>query len=162
MDIDNDHAEIRTLVHRLFRAIDARDFDSSRMLSFVTADVRMETPLGTSEGVDAARGAEEALGRYERTQHIASGILAEVDAGSGRAVASWNALMTHVHREDTLRARAPGADPLFTVGGLYEADLVRTADGWRFTRVAVRAVWTHGEPPIEVQRAAAAGGAAGG
>lgn len=145
-----DRTEILTLVHRLFRALDERDFGEGWMHACVTADVRMETPLGTSEGAEAAHAAEEALGRYDRTQHIASGILTDVDAGAGRATASWNALMTHVHHDATLQARGAAADPLFTVGGHYEADLRRTSDGWRFSRVAVRAIWTRGQPPLEI------------
>ncbi|MFC3577690.1 nuclear transport factor 2 family protein [Streptomyces yaanensis] len=138
MTTESDRTAIHTLVHRLFRALDAREFAPGWMNDFGTADARMETPLGTTEGAEAVRAAEEALGRYDRTQHIASGILLDVDAGTGRGTASWNALMTHVHHDGTL----------FTVGGHYEADLRRTPDGWRFSRVAVRAVWTQGRPPL--------------
>jgi hypothetical protein len=151
------HAEISALVHRLFRALDARNFAAGWMRDFVTDDVRMETPLGTTEGADAAGvAAEEALLRYDRTQHIASGILVDVardaDAKPERVTVSWNALMTHVHHEATLQALGAGADPLFVVGGFYEADVRRTPDGWRSSRVAVRPVWTKGLPPLGVQR----------
>ncbi|WP_369236463.1 nuclear transport factor 2 family protein [Streptomyces sp. R21] len=151
------HAEISALVHRLFRALDARNFAAGWMRDFVTDDVRMETPLGTTEGADVAgAAAEEALLRYDRTQHIASGIVVDVapdaDAGPERVTVSWNALMTHVHHEATLRALGAGADPLFVVGGFFEADVRRTPDGWRSSRVAVRPVWTKGLPPLGVQR----------
>ncbi|MET9729162.1 nuclear transport factor 2 family protein [Streptomyces sp. NPDC006458] len=130
--------EIDTLVHRFFRALDARDFASGWMRPYVTGDARMETPLGVSAGAEAVRAAETALGRFVRTQHIASGLLAEIDGD--RATASWNALMTHVHADESV----------FTVGGFYEGDQVRTGGGWRFERVAVRAVWTRGRPPVGV------------
>ncbi|MFE0513786.1 nuclear transport factor 2 family protein [Streptomyces sp. NPDC058964] len=148
MDTDslNADAQIRTLVHRLFRALDERAFSPGWMRAHVTPDARMETPLGNSEGDEAVRQTERALGRYERTQHIASGIL--TDVGTGTATASWNALMTHVHREDTLRALGPDTEPLFVVGGHYEADLCLTPGGWRFRRIAVRPVWTKGRPPL--------------
>jgi hypothetical protein len=48
------HTDVHTLVHRLFRALDARDFTPGWMDAFVTADASMETPLGTSEGAEAA------------------------------------------------------------------------------------------------------------
>ncbi|MFI9149809.1 nuclear transport factor 2 family protein [Streptomyces sp. NPDC053367] len=134
----NTQAEIETLVHRLFRALDARDFTPGWMRPYVTEDVLMETPLGAGAGAAAARDAEVALGRYVRTQHIASGVL--VDAAGERASASWNALMTHVHADESA----------FSVGGVWEGDLRRTADGWRFERVSVRAVWTQGRPPAGV------------
>lgn len=150
--MDTENAEISTLVHRFFRALDEREFAAGWMRDFVTDDVRMETPLGTTENADSGgAAAQEALGRYDRTQHIASGVLADVDAGGGRATASWNALMTHVHHDATLQALGADADPLFTVGGFYEADVLRTPDGWRFGRVAVRPVWTKGQPPLGVR-----------
>ncbi|MEV7288165.1 nuclear transport factor 2 family protein [Streptomyces sp. NPDC093252] len=132
---------VPTLVHRLFRALDARDFDAGgAMAGLVTPDVRMETPVGAGEGADeATRGAVEALAPFVATQHIASGILVDGhDPGAGSARASWNALMTHVYADGTL----------FTVGGLFDADLRWTPDdGWRFSRVAVRPLWTQGTPP---------------
>ncbi|MFF0199338.1 nuclear transport factor 2 family protein [Streptomyces sp. NPDC005017] len=138
MSTHEDAREIGTLVHRMFRALDARDFRPGWMLPYATGDARMETPLGDGSGDEAVRAAETALGRYVRTQHIASGLLAEIDGD--RATASWNALMTHVHADESA----------FTVGGVYEGDLVRTHGGWRFERVAVRAVWTRGRPPAGV------------
>jgi hypothetical protein len=65
-------------------------------------------------------------------------------------MASWNALMTHVHHDATLQQRGADADPLFTVGGRFEAELRRTPNGWRFSRVAVRPIWTKGQPPLGV------------
>lgn len=150
MTTQTDHAEISTLVDRLFRALDERVFTEGWASDYLTDDVRMETPVGNSEGGDAVRATEEALGRYESTQHIASGTIVDVAAGAGRATASWNALMTHVHHGATLRERGADADPLFVVGGRYEAELRRTSRGWRFHRVAVRAVWTKGQPPLGV------------
>jgi hypothetical protein len=145
-----DHAEISTLVDRLFSALDERKFAAEWARDFLTDDARMETPLGVSEGAEAVRATEEALGRYQRTQHIASGVITDIDAAAERATASWNALMTHVHHDAALRDRGGEADPLFTVGGRFEAELRRTPDGWRFSRVAVRPVWTKGQPPVGV------------
>ncbi|MFJ8081294.1 nuclear transport factor 2 family protein [Streptomyces sp. NPDC096205] len=135
----NTHAEIETLVHSLFRALDARDFTPGWMRPYVAEDARMETPLGTSTGDAAVQDTEVALGRYVRTQHIASGVLAETTGK--RASASWNALMTHVHADESV----------LMVGGRWEGDLRRTEEGWRFERVAVRAVWTQGKPPVGVE-----------
>lgn len=137
-DAAPDPTLVHHLVHRLFRALDARDLQPDRMREFVTEDVRMETPVGAGVGADAARGAEEALAPFAVTQHIASGILVDAhDPGGGTARVSWNALMTHVYADDTL----------FTVGGFFDADLRGTPDGWRFSRIAVRPLWTRGTPP---------------
>ena len=146
MTTQTDRTEITALVDRFFRALDAREFTPGWADGFLTPDARMKTPLGTAEGAAAVRATEEALGRYDRTQHLASGVIADTDEGmdgaAGTARASWNALMVHVHHDATL----------FQVGGVFEAELTRTGDGWRFARPAVRAGGAPGRPPAEVAR----------
>jgi hypothetical protein len=140
MTTHQDHIEIGLLVTRFFRAMDERAFPSGWARDCLTDDARMVAPVGIFEGAEAVRGTEEALKRFARTQHMASDLLTDVDAGSDTARASWNALMVHIHHE--------GDDPLFTVGGRYEAELRRTKEGRRFSRMAVEAVWTTGRPPV--------------
>ncbi|KQX67626.1 nuclear transport factor 2 family protein [Streptomyces sp. Root1310] len=142
-----DHTEISRLVSRFFRALDERKFEGDWARDYVTDDVRTTTPIGAADGVDAMAHAREALERYARTQHITSDLLVDVEPASGRATASWNALMTHVHHEETLRRRGEDADPVFTVGGHWEAELRREHGGWRISRMSVQAMWTTGQPP---------------
>ncbi|MGW3494394.1 nuclear transport factor 2 family protein [Streptomyces sp. NPDC001020] len=150
MTTQTDHAEISMLVDRFFHVMDERKFAAGWGGDFFTDDALEVTPLGTFQGPEVSRATEEALGRFDRTQHIASGILTDADSDAQRATASWNALMTHVHRDATLQERGSGADPLFIVGGRFEADLRRTPDGWRFNRMTVRPIWTKGQPPLGV------------
>ncbi|WP_230194001.1 nuclear transport factor 2 family protein [Streptomyces sp. NBC_00080] len=142
-----DHIEISMLVSRFFRALDERKFEGDWARDYVTDDVRTTTPIGAADGAEAMAHAREALERYARTQHIASDVLVDVEPASGRATASWNALMTHVHHDTTLRQRGEDADPLFTVGGYWEAELRREREGWRISRMSVQALWTTGRPP---------------
>ncbi|MFJ9690453.1 nuclear transport factor 2 family protein [Streptomyces bacillaris] len=148
MTPQTDHVEISMLISRFFRALDERKFEGDWARSYFTDDVRTVTPIGSSDGIEAMDDTEEALGRYARTQHIASDVLVDTEAASGSAKASWNALMTHVHHDTTLQQRGKDANPLFTVGGYYEAELRRTGGGWRISHMSVRAVWTTGEPPV--------------
>ncbi|MFG2112467.1 nuclear transport factor 2 family protein [Streptomyces sp. NPDC048718] len=159
MTTPRDHTEITLLVDRFFRALDERTFTAGWGRAFFTDDIVEETPFGIFRGPEAVRAMEEAVERFDRTQHMASGILTDQasdadpdpgpgpDAGTERATASWDALMTHVHHAATLRERGSGADPLLVVGGRFETELRRTPEGWRFTRMAVRPVWTTGQPP---------------
>jgi hypothetical protein len=140
-----DHGEIGALVSGFFRALDAREFAPGWADAYFTADARMETPVGTARGPEAVRVNEEGIRRFTRTQHTSSDLLVERGAGSedlgeagGTATASWNALMTHVHPSQAL----------FTVGGVWRAELRRTADGWRFSSLALQVIWTTGEPPV--------------
>jgi len=141
-----EHSDIATLISRLFRTLDEREFAEGWHRDFLTDDVRMITPIGTAEGDAAVRDTVDAVERFDRTQHLATDVLIDVDGDA--ATASWNALMVHVHRQSTLDRRGPDANPVFTVGGTYDADLRRTANGWRFNRMSIRAIWTTGRPPV--------------
>ncbi|WP_327186524.1 nuclear transport factor 2 family protein [Streptomyces sp. NBC_01334] len=147
MTTQPDHTEISMLISRFFRALDERRFEGDWARDYVTDDVRTVTPIGAADGVEAMAHTREALERYARTQHIASDVLVDVEPATGRATVSWNALMTHVHHDATLRKRGEDADPLFTVGGYWEAELRRERGGWRISRMSVRAMWTTGRPP---------------
>jgi hypothetical protein len=141
-----EHIEISAVVSRFFRALDERKFDGDWHRDYFTDDVRMVAPLGIASGDEAVRVTAEAVERFARTQHMATDVLTDVDGDL--ATASWNALMVHVHREATLRQRGADANPVFTVGGYYDAELRRTPGGWRFSRMSIRAIWTTGEPPV--------------
>ncbi|MGW5867076.1 nuclear transport factor 2 family protein [Streptomyces sp. NPDC055239] len=143
-----DHFEISTLISGFLRIMDERRFDEGWAGAYFTDDLRTTPPLGVAEGADAVRHVEEAAGRFAATLHVSSDVLVRAEPGARTADSSWNAHMTHVHLDSTLQARGEGANPLFTVGGIYEGKLRRTDSGWRISRMSVRAVWTTGEPPV--------------
>ncbi|MFF1682125.1 MULTISPECIES: nuclear transport factor 2 family protein [unclassified Streptomyces] len=144
-----DHDALSLLVSRFFRSLDERKFDDEWARAYFTDDVQTQSPIGAGDGRGALAGhTAEAIERYARTQHIATDVVSETAADGATATVSWNALMTHVHHDATLKDRGPDANPLFTVGGYYRGELRRTPDGWRFCRMAVEALWTQGEPPV--------------
>ncbi|MET9366196.1 nuclear transport factor 2 family protein [Streptomyces sp. NPDC006632] len=149
-----DYFEVTALISGFFRTQDERRFDEGWAGAYFTDDLRTTTPLGVAEGADAVRHVEEAIGRFAATLHVSSDVLVRAEPGARTAHASWNAHMTHVHLDSTLQARGEGANPLFTVGGIYEAELRRTERGWRISRMSVRAVWITGEPPVLPDEAA--------
>ncbi|MFE5487366.1 nuclear transport factor 2 family protein [Streptomyces sp. NPDC056527] len=143
-----DHFEITTLISGFFRVMDERRFDEGWADAYVTDDLRTTTPIGVADGADAVRHVEVAIGRFAATQHVSSDVVVRHEPGGRTAHVRWNAHMTHVHPDSTLQARGAGANPLFTVGGVYEGEFRRTDHGWRVSRMSVRAVWTTGEPPV--------------
>ncbi|MER8029824.1 nuclear transport factor 2 family protein [Streptomyces bauhiniae] len=155
-DLWRTHFEISTLISGFFRLLDERKFEQGWAGAFFTDDLRTTTPVGTAEGADAVRLVEEALGRFKATLHLSSDVIVRSGPDDRTADASWNAHMTHVHLDSTLRARGEGADPLFTVGGVWEGSFRRTDSGWRMSRTLVRPVWTTGEPPDLAARVSAA------
>ncbi|RZS32748.1 SnoaL-like protein [Herbihabitans rhizosphaerae] len=134
-----DKEEIVDLVNRFFVSLDVGRFDDEWAAEMFTADVRVKYPTGAYEGIDAVRAdIASAFQMFERTQHLAANHLVSVD--SDGADVRWDAIHTHV-------LRGPNAGELFTSGGYYEAEVVRTEHGWRFRRQELNVVWTTGPRP---------------
>ncbi|WP_034518044.1 nuclear transport factor 2 family protein [Actinomadura rifamycini] len=145
-----DRMDIIELVGRYMVSLDERNIDDAWARRFHTADVAMEAPVGEAAGLDGlAESTRVALERFERTQHLASNHIVDLDGD--RAAVRWDALMVHVHLASTAAARGEEPGAHFDVGGRFDAEAVRTADGWRFRRMAVRPVWFDGRPPIGME-----------
>ncbi|WP_432019781.1 nuclear transport factor 2 family protein [Streptomyces sp. 1222.5] len=144
----DDVTEINVLIGRFFRTLNERRFEGEWGKEFFTDDVRAESPHGTAVGKEAVRQSRQAVEDWAVIQYMNTDIVVDGDhADNDRATASWNSLMTHIHHEATLRKLGEGLDPLFTVGGVWEVDLRRTSDGWRFCRTSVRPIWMSGTAP---------------
>lgn len=138
-------AEIGALLDRYLLSLDENRIDDAWSRSIFTADVRIEFPVSHHEGVDGlATYHREALAKFERTQHLNSG--AVIDLDGDRATVRANLISTHVLRSVPV---PPGADwaSLFTTGTYVDGEARRTADGWRFRRLSFRLVWATGNPP---------------
>ncbi|MFF7978903.1 nuclear transport factor 2 family protein [Streptomyces sp. NPDC007901] len=148
MTTQEDERAITVLVGRFFRALNERRFEGDWGSEYFTDDVKAESPHGTAVGAEAVRQSQQAVEDWAAIQYMNTDLLVEGDeADPDAATASWNSLMTHIHHEATLQKLGEGLDPLFTVGGVWDVDLRRTADGWRFSRTSVRPIWMSGTAP---------------
>ncbi|MEV5376877.1 nuclear transport factor 2 family protein [Streptomyces nondiastaticus] len=153
IDALTDRAAVTDLIDRYLLSLDARRFDDAWARRFFTPDVRITSPVGKHEGTGGLAASQAAtLAKFERTQHIGTNYV--LDITGDRATVHWNALMTHVHLASTREARGSGPGDHFTVGGTFAGEVVRTPAGWRFRRLDIRAVWTHGEGPLALTPAA--------
>lgn len=135
-----DRADIDRLVTDYLRSLDEGTIDEAWARSFFTQDARSETPVGVHEGIGAQLSStRDAMALFERTVHFGSDLLVDVDEGGDRATVRWNQLSTHV---------LGTPERLFVSGGHSEAEVVRTPEGWRFRRLALRIAWTRGRPPV--------------
>ncbi|WP_242904045.1 nuclear transport factor 2 family protein [Actinomadura terrae] len=149
-----DRLEIGELVARFFVSLDERQadpeahpFDEAWARRFFTEDVRFRFPVGTFAGRDVAPKMQNlTMDMWGRTQHLAGIPLVEVDGD--RASVRWDALHTHVQLDSTQAARADRPGEVMQSGGYYDAEVVRTEDGWRFRVVVLTVAWTTGKPPI--------------
>ncbi|WP_106398079.1 nuclear transport factor 2 family protein [Actinocorallia populi] len=88
-----------------------------------------------------------ALGGFDATQHLITNHLVDVDGDRAVCTAAFQA--TH-------RLADPHGSPLWTLGGDYRFDLVRTAAGWRITGVVMTATWADGNQNLPALAAARA------
>lgn len=125
-----DRMAIDELVTRLGRWLDAGEFGLPH--DVMAGDVTVSTPGGTAEGIEAV--AAQAGRNHEafRTQHVITDRLLDLDGD--RATVSANLTVTFV-------PRSAGAGEAFAMGERYRFEAVRTAAGWRLSRIEVAPVW---------------------
>ncbi|MEV4060437.1 nuclear transport factor 2 family protein [Nonomuraea dietziae] len=135
----DDRFEIIDTCTRMAWHADQREWQSlaSVFAEKVTLDY---TSLNGGEAVtltpDQIVGAwSQLLGAFDATQHLLGNHLVSFGEGSAVCTASFQA--TH-------RLANPFGSPLWTLGGTYRFDLVRTQDGWRISGVVMTATWAEG------------------
>jgi hypothetical protein len=143
-----DHYEISDLVSRLGLVLDEGRFDEMR--SLLVEDATARTPGGTAEGRDAMIAQASRNHRPDQPiQHLITNLLVDLDGDRADARAN---LVVHFGPPDGATAGpvapgpgAPLAPPVeFTLGEVYRFELVRTPEGWRFSRIETSPVWTAG------------------
>lgn len=133
-----DRAEITDLLDRYVRSLDGGVFDEEWARAFHTEDVTAEMPIGTVHGRDALLArVQQGMALFDRTVHLGTNAVIEIDGD--RATSRGAQLSTHV--------LADGTGSVFISAGHADAELVRTAEGWRISASSLRVVWTQGPPP---------------
>lgn len=138
-----DRLEIDDLLNRYIYAIDERGPDEAQAKALFTDDVVQDFPPDVYTGIEhVAPVHAQFLAPWGPTLHRTTNHLIDVDGD--RATVRAKFLAAHVHRDDD-----PGT--VFHIGADLTADAVRTADGWRMSRIRLDVVWTEGDPPSAPQ-----------
>ncbi|WP_431957940.1 nuclear transport factor 2 family protein [Nocardia lijiangensis] len=131
-----DRNRITALVDRLGRVLDEGAFEDFREI--YTADASATTPGGTARGVEAMIAqAGRSHSADKRIQHFISNVI--VDLRGDTAAVRANLLATFAPV-----AEATLTEPKYTLGEIYSFDAVRTAEGWRLSRVQSTPQWAIG------------------
>lgn len=133
-----DRNEITELVNQLGRALDEGRFDDFRTI--YTAEATAKTPGGRAEGRDALIAqASRNHSDDKRIQHFITNVMIDLhgDAAEVRA----NLIATFA------QATTAVSEPQYTLGEVYRFDAVRTAEGWRLSRVETTPLWSKGTRP---------------
>ncbi|MFE9022946.1 nuclear transport factor 2 family protein [Streptomyces sp. NPDC007808] len=136
-----DRAELTQLVSRFVTGLDhpdAQGCDETWYRALCAEDVALVLPNGTHHGiVGLPQFQSRSRRQFAHTHHLVTNCLVEL--GGDRATARANVRATHVRHGD-------GTVPTFVGGALYDVEAVRTADGWRLSRLTVTVRWTTGGP----------------
>jgi SnoaL-like domain len=139
-----DRDRILTLMNRYFATVDdAAGLDAEWARSIFSDDVRVEHRGFTLEGIeDMAVGNRFVREGWDRTFHVSTN--AQVDLDGERAHLRAQLLALHVHPDAT------PPEP-YIVANVFEADAVRTAEGWRFRTLSLRPVWSTGQSHFDIE-----------
>jgi hypothetical protein len=135
-----DRGQITALIDRLGRALDEGRFEELRAI--YTPDATAKTPGGTAEGRDALIAqASRNHGEDKRIQHVIGNVLIDLRGDAADVRANLIATFAPASSDGTIPR------PQYTLGEVYRFDAVRTADGWRLSRVQTTPIWSTGTRP---------------
>jgi hypothetical protein len=139
-----DRDRIMALMNRYFATVDdANGLDAEWARSIFSEDVRVEHRGFTLEGLeDLAVGNRFVRDGWDRTFHVSTN--AQVELDGDRAHLRAQLLAIHVHPESTPQ------EP-YIIANVFEADVLRTLDGWRFQTLNLRPVWSTGQSHFDIE-----------
>ncbi|SDG38900.1 nuclear transport factor 2 family protein [Pseudonocardia oroxyli] len=138
MSASDDFVAILDTAYRYAQAADRRDW--AGLANCYTEDAVVNFNGTIVEGRDAiiARNQRQ-LTKWEATQHFTGNPVIKVDGD--RADASFYTIAQHTVMRDGLPVTC-------LAGGVYEDELVRTAEGWRFRRRRIQKLWMMGDESL--------------
>jgi SnoaL-like domain len=139
-----DRDRIMALMNRYFATVDdVNGLDAEWARSIFSEDVRVEHRGFTLEGLeDLAVGNRFVRDGWDRTFHVSTN--AQVELDGDRAHLRAQLLAIHVHPESTPQ------EP-YIIANVFEADVLRTLDGWRFQTLNLRPVWSTGQSHFDIE-----------
>lgn len=134
-----DRTEIKELMHRYATAVDSKDWVTLR--SVFTGEigaemVGLDADLGLPVNTTADRWIDvisRGLARYSVTQHSMSNH--RIELKGDKAVCTTYVVALHFIRE------GKDGQSIYSVGGYYCNDIVRTADGWKIANWNLVGTW---------------------
>jgi len=141
-----DRAEIQDVIVRYGWAIDTKDWDLLDTCFTADAEVDYSSNPGGKKGpyTQIRSWLEKMISAFPVTQHLMSNIAVELDGDR----ATTRTMVTNPQGAATRE----GPLHFFYVGGRYDDDFVRTADGWKIARRVETTLWFEGSLPTELLR----------
>ena len=133
-----DKQHIRELQNRYSYAIDSGHYDNLDVM--FTPDATYNFLTGFTDNIEALKKTiQDALQPLTSSQHINGNQWAEIEGDRATAGCYFT---VHMFKEGV----ADGEH--FEMGGRYDDELVRTSEGWRFSKRAITILWSDGNPKV--------------
>ncbi|WAL68427.1 nuclear transport factor 2 family protein [Amycolatopsis cynarae] len=139
MALADDRAAIVETCNRMGWHADRREWDELAgifagevLLDYTSLNGGEPAKLSPAQITDAW---SKVLGGFDATQHLIATHLVTVEGDTAVCTANFQA--TH-------RLANPFGGPLWTLGGTYRFDLVRSGEAWKITAVVMTATWADG------------------
>ncbi len=130
-----DRAQISDVLVEYARCSDAADW--AGMGELFTEDGQAVFAAGSFPGRNFGDAAGAVMALFSGTHHMSTNHAIQIDGDRANARSYLQAIHLTDPEDNTQH---------YDVGGWYDNELVRTPDGWRFTRVELSFVWTAGAP----------------
>ena len=133
-----DKRHIQELQNRYSYSIDAGQYD--HLDAMFTPDATYHFVTGSTDNIEALkRTIRDALSSVSTSQHINGNQWAEIEGNRATAGCYFT---VHMYKKGLTDGEH------FEMGGRYDDELVRTSEGWRFSKRAITILWSDGNPKV--------------
>lgn len=133
-----DKRHIQELQNRYSYSIDAGQYDN--LDAMFTPDATYHFVTGSTDNIEALKSTiRDALSSLSTSQHINGNQWAEIEGSRATAGCYFT---VHMYKKGLTDGEH------FEMGGRYDDELVRTPEGWRFSKRAITILWSDGNPKV--------------
>ena len=133
-----DKQHIQELQNRYSCSIDSGQYDN--LDAMFTPDATYHFVTGSTDNIEALKSTiRDALSSLSTSQHINGNQWAEIE---GDRAAAGCYFTVHMYKKGL-----PDGEH-FEMGGRYDDELIRTSEGWRFSKRAITILWSDGNPKV--------------
>jgi len=133
----DDRGELTQLVYRFYDYMEEGRFDD--LDAVLSKDVVVSSPgMGVTEGREAVvAGAEEGAKTEDRTQHVVTNVLIDLNGDKAKVRANVDQLFG----SSTTPEGKIAPEPTLTISSIMHYEAVHSSEGWRVSRIEGDVLW---------------------
>ncbi len=140
-DLIADTLAIQELAYEYARCADQKDYAGFANVFTQNGVLSIPAMQFDAEGLEVIQGAMQQLENYSRTFHLVANVQSTIDntLEGKSASATVYCVASHVIASDD-------GEQKYDIGVIYNDELVKTAEGWRFNKRTLNAQWSQTQP----------------